>query len=92
MADVELRERVKLFIGQTGSDADVVISGYIDEVTAFMLDAGIPAETISASAGVVARGVSDLWDNDAGEVKFSPYFFHRVAQLAMRANAEANSS
>ena len=52
----------------------------------------ISAEKISVSTGTVARGVSDLWDNDAGEVKFSPYFFHRVAQLAMKSNAEANSS
>ena len=92
MADTELLEKVKLLIGQTGDSADAVIVGYIDEVTDFMLDAGISAEKISASAGVVARGVSDLWDNDAGEVKFSPYFFHRVTQLAMKSNAEANSS
>lgn len=60
MADTELLEKVKLLIGQTGDSADAVIVGYIDEVTDFMLDAGISAEKISASAGVVARGVSRL--------------------------------
>ena len=49
-----------------------------------MSGAGVSAAIIAASPGVVARGVSDLWDNDGGNVRFSPYFHERVTQLVMR--------
>ena len=51
-----------------------------------MSGAGVSQGIISASPGVIARGVSDLWDNDGGNVKFSPAFHERVAQLVLRSN------
>lgn len=83
MADATLLTKVKSALGVTGDFTDDTITIYIDEVIDYMLRAGVPSEVINASAGVVARGVSDLWDNNGGNVKYSPYFHERVSQLAL---------
>ena len=83
MADATLLAKVKSALGVTGDFTDDTITIYIDEVTDYMLRAGVPVAVINASAGVVARGVSDLWDNNGGNVKYSPYFHERVSQLAL---------
>lgn len=84
MADLTLLSSVKAALGVTGNFTDDTISVYIDDVVDYMTGAGVPQAVILNSAGVVARGVSDLWDNDGGNVKFSPYFHERVSQLALR--------
>ena len=84
MADSTLLSSVKAALGVTGNFTDDTISVYIDDVVDYMTGAGVPQAVIMTSAGVVARGVSDLWDNDGGNVKFSPYFHERVSQLALR--------
>lgn len=84
MADTTLLTKVKSALGVSGTYTDDAISVYIDEVVDYMLGAGVSPAVINASAGVVARGVSDIWDNDAGNTKFSPYFHERVSQLALR--------
>lgn len=84
MADAALLEAVKSALGITGNFTDNTISVYIDDVVDYMLGAGVSQSVIMRSAGVVARGVSDLWDNDGGNVKYSPYFHERVSQLALR--------
>ena len=84
MASAAMLTAVKNALGVTGTFTDTTISVYIDEVVDYMSGAGVSAAIIAASPGVVARGVSDLWDNDGGNVKFSPYFHERVTQLAMR--------
>ena len=86
MADAAMLTAVKNALGVTGTFTDATITVYIDEVIDYMNGAGVSAAVIAASPGVVARGVSDLWDNDGGNVKFSPYFHERVTQLAMRSN------
>lgn len=83
MADSELLSRVKSALGITGTAFDSTLSVYIDEVTAYMANAGVDSSLINASAGVVARGVNDLWTNQAGAAKLSPYFYDRVSQLVM---------
>ena len=84
MANAAMLTVVKNALGVTGTFTDTTISVYIDEVVDYMSGAGVSAAIIAASPGVVARGVSDLWDNDGGNVKFSPYFHERVTQLVMR--------
>lgn len=84
MADAAILTAVKNALGVTGTFTDATISVYIDEVVDYMHGAGVTAAVIAASPGVIARGVSDLWDNDGGNVKFSPYFHERVSQLVMR--------
>lgn len=83
MADTHL-EKVKSALGITGNYQDDTLKIYIDEVKAYMKDAGVPTEAINseASAGVIARGVTDLWNYNGGAGKLSDYFYQRVSQLA----------
>lgn len=77
-------EKVKNALGITGDYQDETLKGYIEEVQSFMVEAGVPDEVVYSdiSAGVVARGVSDLWNYNSG--KLSEYFYQRVAQLAYK--------
>lgn len=82
----EVLERVKNALGITGTFQDDTLKEYIDEVKAFMLDAGVIEEVINSetSAGVIARGVSDLWNYGSGNSSLSPYFIQRVIQLSYK--------
>ena len=83
MADTHL-ELVKSALGITGEYQDATLKIYIDEVKAYMKDAGVPTDVINseASAGVITRGVTDLWNYNGGAGKLSDYFYQRVSQLA----------
>ena len=76
--------KVKSALGITGEYQDETLNVYIDEVKAYMVSAGVPKEVIdsNASAGVIARGVTDLWNYNGGAGKLSDYFYQRVSQLA----------
>lgn len=76
-------ERVKTALGITGDYLNPTIEIYIEEVKSFMEDAGVSREVIEAdmSVGIIARGVSDLWNYSQGGGKLSEYFYQRVAQL-----------
>lgn len=80
----ELLAKVKRDIGETGTFNDGAITDLIEEVMDYMSGAGVSDARISASAGTISRGVSDLWDNNGGKVELSPYFKERVTQLALR--------
>ena len=82
MADTSMLANVKTLLNITGPYHDDTISGYIDEVTSFLIDEGVRNEDIDA--GIVARGVADLWNYGAGEGKFSQYFIWRSVQLSYR--------
>ncbi|MED4061701.1 carcinine hydrolase/isopenicillin-N N-acyltransferase family protein [Priestia megaterium] len=79
-------EKVKTMLGITGTYQDATIQGYIDEVKQFLLDGGVDASIVNAdsSAGVIARGVADLWNYGSGQGRFSKYFLQRVTQLALK--------
>jgi hypothetical protein len=83
MADTHL-EKVKSALGITGTYQDATLKIYIDEVTAYMRDAGVSTDVINSdvSAGVIARGVTDLWNYNGSAGKLSEYFYQRVSQLA----------
>lgn len=86
MTDNELLTEVKKRIGVTGTYQDDTISGHIDDVKAFIKDAGVSDDVMQSRAiiGAVTRGVSDLWDYGSGKGEFSPYFMQRVIQLAYK--------
>ena len=84
MTDAAILSGVKSALGVTGNFMDATISLYIDEVTDYMTNAGVNAALITASVGVIARGVNDLWNNNAGNGKLSPYFYDRVSQLVLK--------
>lgn len=75
-------EAVKAALGITGTYQDATLQPYIDEVVAFLADSGVARKNITT--GIVARGVSDLWNYGGNEGKLSPYFLQRAAQLAYK--------
>lgn len=72
---------VKSALGITGTYHDATLQVYFDEVVEFLVKAGVKPSKITA--GVVARGVSDLWNYGAGEGKLSQYFIQRASQLSL---------
>lgn len=83
MADTKILTAVKNALGITGTYQDNTLSVYIDEVIAYMVDAGVPSAVVNStvSAGVISRGVTDLWNYDGSTGKLSEYFYQRVIQL-----------
>ena len=77
--------KVKSALGITGTYQDDTLNVYIDEVKAYMSSAGVAESLLDSdvSAGVIARGVTDLWNYNGGAGKLSDYFYQRVSQLAL---------
>lgn len=77
----EILKKVKTALGITGSYQDNTLMEYIVEVKLFLQDLGVPKQVVDsdAAAGVISRGVSDLWNYDSGNL--SKYFYQRAIQL-----------
>lgn len=90
LTNEELLIKVKKALGITGTYQDDTLLIYIDEVKDFMLCAGVKKEIIedSVAVGVIARGVSDLWNYGSGNTELSQYFMQRVSQLAFNRTEE----
>lgn len=73
---------VKTLTGITGNYQDNTIQGWMNETIVFLVDAGVKEENITA--GLVARGVLDLWNYGAGNGQFSAYFIQRAIQLSYK--------
>lgn len=73
-------DNVKAALGITGTYQDTTLQTYINEVTAFLTDAGVTDIT----PGIVSRGVADLWNYGGAEGKLSPYFIQRATQLSYK--------
>ena len=73
---------VKAALGITGEYLDNTITPYFDEVIDFIKDAGVKEKKITV--GLVARGISDLWNYGAADGKLSEYFVQRVTQLSYK--------
>ena len=88
MTNEEILKEVKTRLGITGEYQDAIILSHIEDVTAFMVDAGVDYElAISRAAlGAISRGVADLWNYGAGDAEFSRVFFQRLTQLSYRAS------
>lgn len=82
MTAEELLTNVKNALGITGEYQDKTLSEYITEVVAFLTDAGVSADNITA--GIVSRGVADLWNYGSGGGKLSEYFMQRAIQLSYK--------
>lgn len=81
MVDSTLLSNVKSALGITGKYQDATLSVYIEEVVDYMRSAGVPEALVGRSVGVIARGVTDLWNYNANGGKLSDYFYQRVSQL-----------
>lgn len=75
-------EDVKNALGITGNYQDATLQIYFDEVIEFLTDSGVTGANITP--GIVARGVSDLWNYGEAGGKLSEYFMQRAAQLAYK--------
>lgn len=73
---------VKAALGITGDYQDSTLTVYYNEVVDFIRNAGIADANITS--GIVARGVSDLWNYGGAEGTLSEYFIQRVSQLAYK--------
>lgn len=73
---------VKTALGITGNFQNDTIRVHFDEVIDFLRDAGVAPTNITK--GIVARGVSDLWNYGTGDGKLSEYFCWRASQLALK--------
>lgn len=85
MTDAELLTYIKSALGITGEFQDDTLTVYVEEVKAFMKDAGVEENIINSAAavGCISRGVSDLWNYGSGNAKLSEYFLQRVMQLRL---------
>ncbi len=75
-------EGVKNALGITGEYQDNTLQVYFDEVMDFLREAGVAESNITS--GLVARGISDLWNYTSGTGRFSQYFMRRAAQLSYK--------
>lgn len=95
MTDAQILTTVKqmLFGTDAGTFRDDLLTAYINEVKDFMRNAGVTESVISSDStvGIIAIGVSDLWNYQAGGVKLSEYFTQRVIQLT-RKDAETSTT
>lgn len=85
MTATELLNKVKTALGIAGDYQDETLQIYIDDVKAFMRDAGVLQAVIDSpvSVGCIVRGVADLWNYGSGTAQLSEYFNQRVIQLSM---------
>lgn len=72
---------VKAALNITGCFQDPTIQIYIDEVVDSLERAGVKSADITT--GLVACGVSDLWNYGGAKGKLSEYFIQRAAQLSL---------
>lgn len=73
---------VKNALGITGDYQDNTLQVYFDEVVDFLVGAGVAKSNITS--GLVARGVSDLWNYGGAGGQLSQYFMQRAAQLSYK--------
>ena len=89
--EFNMLDAVMLAIGLKGNDYQKdTIQLYINEVEQYLLNAGVSEDLIGTeqTAGIVARGVLDLWNYNAGAGRLSTYFKERAIQLSLEGGAE----
>ena len=82
MTQAQMLSGVKNALGIGGTYQDNTISEYITEVLDFLKGAGIDVDNVKP--GLVARGVSDLWNYGAGGGKLSEYFMQKATQMSYK--------
>ncbi|MBO4520706.1 MAG: hypothetical protein J5787_05815 [Alphaproteobacteria bacterium] len=82
MTQAQMLAGVKDALGIGGTYQDNTITQYIDEVMDYLKGAGV--DTSDVRPGLVARGVSDLWNYGTGTGKLSEYFMQRATQMSYK--------
>lgn len=85
VTDENLLNKIKKVLGVTGTFNDDALSVLIMDVKYYLMDAGVHEIAVNSKAavGVIARGVTDLWNLGSGTVNLSSYFIERATQLAL---------
>lgn len=85
VTDEALLSKIKKVLGVTGTFNDEALEVLIMDVKYYLMDAGMHETAVNSEAavGVIARGVTDLWNLGSGTVNLSPYFMQRAAQAAL---------
>ncbi len=83
MTQEEQLQAVKEGMNISGDYQDKALLVYLREAREYLLDAGVSKEILDTekAIGILARGVTDLWNYGAGNGKLSPYFKERAIQL-----------
>ena len=86
MLEEIMLEKAKTALGITGEYQDATLQIYLDEVVAYLKDAGVSEDILASdvATGIIVRGVADLWNYGSGGTTLSPYFMQRAIQLAVR--------
>ena len=71
-------QQIKDATGITGEYQNGTLQIWMDEVIAFLKRSGVREDDMTA--GIVARGVMDLWNLGAGDGEFSDSFYKLAAQ------------
>ena len=74
-------EKIKRAIGVTGNALDETITPYIESIEKYLMSTGVKAQNMEV--GLVARGVTDVWNYGNGDGELSPYFYQRAGQLCL---------
>lgn len=74
-------EDIKQALGITGEYFDDLLTIYMNTTVEYLRNAGVSDEKMNV--GVVARGVSDLWNYGAGQGTWSKIFIDMASQLAL---------
>lgn len=82
MTAQDLLQGVKSALGIGGNYQDNTILEYIAEVLDFLNGAGVDINGVKP--GLVARGVSDLWNYGSGGGKLSEYFMQKATQMSYK--------
>lgn len=86
MTTSEQITKIKQGLGIAEGIPDATIELWLNEVKDFMKNAGVPDSVINknTTVGLLARGVSDIWNYGDGEkTGFSTVFMQRVSQLSL---------
>lgn len=90
MTEAELLQEIKYRLGITGDYHDNLLKSLAQDVKEYLYDGGVSKKVVEskASVGVIARGVSDLWNFGSGDGKFSEVFYQRAIQLCLKRDGE----
>lgn len=73
---------VKAALNIVGNYQDAALQIWFDATKSYLVEGGVKEEHITK--GIMARGVSDLWNYGAGDGKFSEVFFQMASQLSYK--------
>lgn len=81
MTQQEIFIEIRKAIG-AGEAQDDALAVWVATVQSYLVGAGVPVS--KQNAGIIARGVEDIWNYGAGNGQFSPLFMQMASQLALR--------